>query len=103
MRWAVQTVVDSGTYVAYQVAPAVQGTTGVQNFVFETTTATPVTHQHNVDWFLTNPPPSISVKGLYSVTGIANLIEDDNAYGVDIELQAASVSTHWDVVTYSGD
>ena len=102
VKWSIQSVVDAGTYVAYQVAPAVQGSpAGVSEFKFETTTPTPITHLANLDWWLTQPP-NIAVKGLFSTTGLANVVENDTAYGIDLEVQDASVSTHWDVVAFSG-
>ena len=105
VRWAIQASVDEGFYVAYQVSPAIQGSPlGVQEFTFETTTATPITHQHNTDYWLANQPTQgLIVKGLFTDSGgFDDLVEDDTAYGVDIDVQEASVSTHWNVVAFSG-
>ena len=97
--WVIQTVSDDGAYFSFSIAPASQGTpTGVQEFTFETVTATPIIHAEDVDYWLGNS----SVSGLFIADGdYSDIVADDTAYGTDIEVQEANVSDDWDMIAYS--
>ena len=96
IRWTIQDVPsDQGSYVQFSVAPGQQGTPdGVFAFQFETTTSTPITTVIDTDYFLNNP----NVDGRYSIDGGAVVVTQD-AYGVDINVQLASISDDWDVLS----
>ena len=95
-RWAVQTITDQGTWVEFIVAPATQiSPDGVTSFIFETVTATPITYLNDPDYYLTNDDAT----GFLSLTGSpADVVADQDAYGVDIKYQQVSYSTDWDVM-----
>jgi hypothetical protein len=99
IRWVIQSVLDEGSFMAYSVAPAVQDSTdGIKTFTFETVTATPITYLSDTDYYLTND----NVDGLLGIDIDYNdIVPDDNAYGIDITVQAASASEDWEVVATS--
>lgn len=100
-RWAIQAVgVDNGTYYSFAVAPASQGApTGVQVFGFETVSQTPITYAVDTNF----NSGSTTVQGLFvSEDTYPNIIADDNQYGADIQVQAASISLFWDMWSFSG-
>ena len=97
VRWSIQNNTDNATYATFTVAPTVQSSPdGVTNFTFETTTATPVTYGEDVDYWLGNA----NVEGLFIADGeYADIVPNDNAYGVDLTIQEALISEDWDVVS----
>ena len=99
IRWSIQSVSDSGTYVTFGVSPATQDSPdGVFNFGFETVTATPITYLRDVNYYIANP----AVQGLEGIdVPYDQITPDDNAYGIDLETQAASISGDWEIVAYS--
>lgn len=101
VTWAIQGIIDSGTYMTFGVAPAVQGNPeGVTTFTFETVTATPITYAEDPTYWTTS---GISAQGLYIADGeYGDIVPNDTAYGVDITVQDATVSPDWDFMAYSG-
>ena len=101
IRYSVSQVSDQGAYINFDVAPAIQGASdGVTTFTFETVTSSPVTIVDDVDWWLTNGGGQ--AQGLFAQDG-ATPVLDNSAYGIDLYVQDVSVSSDWDVVSYSGD
>jgi hypothetical protein len=101
--WSIQSTTDVGDYMAFGVSPGVQAADGVQNFDFNTLTATPVTYLEDAGYWTTATVEAFTVRGLLSVGGgLADVIEDDNAYGTDVQFQNASISDDWDIMSYSG-
>jgi len=100
IRWAIQQIVDNGTYYTFSVSPGTQGTPdGVASFNFETVTATPITYEYEADYNLGNA----NVRGMYGAdTAYGDVVPNNNQYGIDILLQAGTVSTDWDLVANSG-
>jgi hypothetical protein len=100
ISWAIQNITDNGTWMNFSVAPAVQDSPdGVRTFTFETVTSTPITYLSDPDYYLSSP----SVQGMLGVDiGFEDIVPDDNAYGVDLIVQNASISPDWDLMAYSG-
>lgn len=98
-RWAIQSITDNTTYFIFDVYPVFQGApTGVQEFTFETVTATPITYGKLTDYWLTNT----QVSGLYIADGeYKDIVPDDHAYGMDVQVQQANLPDDWDVVAQS--
>lgn len=103
LRWAIQTIVDHTSHIEFAVAPPTQATPdGVGTFKFETVTATPITHHQDVNYWSGSAYPQ--VQGLYGAdTAYSDIIPDDNAYGVDIQVQEVQASEDWDIAAHSGD
>lgn len=100
-RWAIQSITDSGAHYDFGVAPAVQSPLiGVQEFKFETVTASPVTYMKDLDYWPTSSYPQ--VRGLFGNTYTAATL-DDSAYGVDLQVQVADVSDQWDIMSAPGN
>ena len=101
VRWAIQNIVDNGTWWDFTVAPAQQGSPeGVQTFNFETVTATPITYLEDVDYWLTSP---FTAQGLFIADGdYSNIVPNDTAYGVDLLFQEVASSPDWDFQAVSG-
>jgi len=92
VRWAIQQILDNGTYFSFAISPATQGSpTGIQAFNFETVTATPITYGFDTDYWLGD-----SNQGLFIADGDYNdIVPNDNAYGIDVKVQSAQVSQNW--------
>ena len=99
LRWAIQNITDQGAYIDFQVIPAIQlAPTGILNFTFETITATPITYAQDTDYNLGNS----QVRGLYAADlPYSSITVDDNQYGIDIQVQQAQISLHWDALASS--
>ena len=100
IRWSIQSTVDNGTYYVIYVSPATQwGTQGVQQFGFEQVAAVPITYHDDVDYWLSNP----NISGVISLTGDYDTATINNTqYGIDLEVQRATISPDWDFMAYSG-
>ncbi len=98
VRWTVQSVEDNGTYMSFQVSPAVQySSNGVEPVNFESTASTPITVGYELNYNQSTPN-----SGLYIVDGrYLDIVPDDNQYGIDIEVQEISISDDWDLVATS--
>ena len=102
LRWSIQSIADAGAFVVIFIAPATQGNQlGVIPFTFETVPATPITTMVDVNYWLSNTFPNATVNGIQSIDE-APVVVDDNAYGVNIEIQEATVSPNWELAAYSG-
>jgi hypothetical protein len=95
LRWAIQSITDQGTYITFGVSPQVQeAADGIQNFIFETVVATPLTYGVDVGF---NVGPNVS--GLFIADGeYASIVLDTNQYGLDLKVTNVSFSPDWDVV-----
>ena len=108
VSWSIQLLThnDSSGFTQISVAPASQGTpTGVQDFEFETVTATPITTARDPGYWAANPFPTGTVQGLYIADDIySNIVPNDDANGVDLKVQQAYVPTQWlpKIVSSSG-
>ncbi len=101
MRWSIQSIADNATFVSFGVAPAQQGSPeGVTGFSFETVTATPITTMVDIDYWTNNPGTQITVSGLYSIDEDP-FTETGSAYGINMNIQEASISDDWDLVAAS--
>jgi hypothetical protein len=100
IRWAIQGITDNGTDLGFDVLPeVVSSITGVQNFVFETVASAPITYGQDTDYYLGNA----NVRGLFVADdGYDNIVENNNAYGVDILVQKADIPTEWSLLSYTG-
>ena len=100
LRWAIQSIIDNGTWYNFGVSPVQQELSdGVQNFVFETVVATPITYGEDLDYWNGQP----NALGLFIVDdSYDNIVPDDSQYGVDVRVQSVSVSEDWEVVARSG-
>jgi len=100
VSWSIQSVTDQGTYIDFGVAPQTQNsTTGVQNFVFNTVATSLITYVEDVDYWNTEP----NVQGFISSTGYNDIVLNQNAYGIDIQVQTAKIPVDWDSFLMSGD
>ncbi|RLD53384.1 MAG: hypothetical protein DRI97_13605, partial [Bacteroidetes bacterium] len=99
VTWSIQQISYAAPRYTVTVAPATVGNNeGVSTFVFETVTATPLTFGREADAWLGNA----SVSGLFIVDGeYKNIVPDDDAYGTDIKVQAATISPDWDILASS--
>ena len=100
ISWSVQNVADMGDWVDITVAPQTQGTPdGLSAFEFETVTATPITVPVDAGYWGTSP---YAAQGFEGQTYSTSVFTDD-AFGIDLEVQNATVPVDWDVLAYSGD
>jgi hypothetical protein len=93
--WSIQaTPADGGTFFTFIVAPAITGSpAGITNFVFETTTPTPITIGQSVDYWVPDP----NVQGLLGVDkSYGGIVPDQTARVIDIQVQQAYDSPDWD-------
>jgi len=100
-RYAIQSIADNGTWIAFGVAPSVQSAPdGVTSFGFETVTATPITIMQDTDYWTLNPRPSAIIQGTLAVDDNPAVLSDE-AYGVDILVQEYTASPDWDMLATS--
>lgn len=98
MAWSIDSSSTLAGVVTFVVTPAQQGTpTGVQEFTFQTVQDTDILYEQDTDYYLTDT----QISGLFS-SGGADVVADNNAYGIDLTIQDASVSPDWDVLSTTG-
>lgn len=97
--WAIQAISDQGAYVEFSVSPAVQSSPdGIDEFTLETVSATPITVGYDADYW----QGDVEKEGLYIYDGkYEDIIPDDHAYGLNLILQAATISEDWEIVAVS--
>ena len=97
--WTITNIVDNTTWFAFTVSPSTQSNSdGVRTFTFGTTTPTAITIGQSADFYVGVD----NVKGIFAVNGgWVDVVENDNAYAIDILYQDAYVSNDWDVVAYT--
>ena len=98
MTWTILVNSAQAGYANLTVSPAASGApTGIQDFLFNSTTPTPIEYGIDVDYWLNNP--QYNVQGLYAFDAPYHTNPpNDNAYGVDITVQQIEVSDDWDIV-----
>ena len=98
--WTITQSVDNTTWFDFTVSPNQQSPTdGLRTFTFSTTTPTAITIGRDLDFFVGDA----NVRGLLVTDGgWEDLVEDANAYSIDILYQDAYVSPDWEVVAFSG-
>lgn len=98
--WVIQTITynPSGYYVV-NVAPAQNGSpTGSQVFTFETTVPADITYLSDTGYW----SGASEVQGLYGADiDYEQIVPDQNAYGVDIEIGEVQVSDDWALISTS--
>lgn len=97
LSWAIQSINDLGTYVIYNIAPAAQlPLNGLTEVFFDTIAAVPITYGIDTDYYISED----AVSGLYSANGsYRDVVENENAYGVDLLVQGMTASGDWDIIT----
>ena len=101
ISWAVQTVTDQGDYVWVSVQPGalIGAGPGLYQFLFSVITPQPIPVMRDDNYWA----PDSWISGLLAVDGgTGDVVEDDNAYGIDLMAQEAFVSQDWDLLAYSG-
>jgi hypothetical protein len=98
--WSIQAISDLTDTILFTVAPTIQtAPDAIYNFLFETVTAATIDYAVDTNYWSTSPYPL--TKGFFSSTGIDNVVEDDNAYGVDLLIQNATASDQWEPLSVS--
>lgn len=93
VNWSIQSISDEGTYYNFSVAPAQRGAPGgIQDFIFATQVATPITYAEDVDYWI----PFGSMQGLFTSTGgLLDVVPDQTFRVIDLLVQEASASPDW--------
>ena len=100
-RYLIIGITDQGTFIDFNVSPAVQSTPdGVFSFAFESNVAAPVFYMEDIDYWTTNPPP-FTIQGILSLDGAAATYSDE-AFGTDLFLQPYTASADWDLLSIIG-
>ena len=99
ITWTIQQIAYAASVYTITVAPASTGSTeGVMLVTFETVVASPITFGREAGYWLSNA----NVSGMYSLDGeYTAIVPNDDAYGTDINLQAATISPDWDILASS--
>jgi hypothetical protein len=98
IQWTVQSSTDRGDYYTFTVAPALIGTTGVQDFEFESVTAQDIVGVTDSLYFL----DADGISGLFGFDAIPeSILPDNNAYGVDFEVETVLRSPDWDFMAFT--
>lgn len=101
IEWNIQNIIDRGVYISFEILPETQSSLdGVKIFTFETVTPAELKYISDDDYWLSS---SIQGKGIFIADGNYNdIVEDDNAYGIDIKVQQLELSPDWEILAYSG-
>lgn len=98
-QWLVQSVVNSGSFVSVFVSPHTQLAPDVTyTFTFGSVTEQLLPIPSETGALASLP----SVQGLYGATYAAAVTSDDDAYGIDLKVQAATLPQDWDIVASPG-
>ena len=90
---------DSGAYFTFSVTPASRASSGIHNIQFNLPGDASVDYVYNTDHYSANT----SVQGFFSTNGYTGLVLNQNAYGVDLQVQEAYISDDWDFIAVSAD
>lgn len=96
-EWEVVGITLGGTNITYDVQPAVRLSEGERLYQFTSLQTQMIQYSFIQDFYFADP----QVTGLFSETGIGDMIENQNAYGVDVRTSPAVVSDDWDTLAYS--
>lgn len=98
VRYTILSIEDNGSYFSFSVSPTSLSVAGLVAVDFETVVAQAVKYQREVDYNLAKP----NIEGMFIVdSNYKDIIPDNHQYGIDLEVQAASLSEHWDVLATS--
>lgn len=96
---------DQGTYVEYSTVLVNSGGT-LSTGTTDMDAATPVPQATKFDtidgYYPANYPDFATVQGLLQYDGVTQPNNTDNAFGVDLQFQEASISEEWDLASYMG-
>lgn len=103
IEWSIQSVIDEGdpSYYAFVVSPpALSAVTGIQDFTFSIAQLSLITYSVDNDYWLSNGDGQI--KGFFgSDVGIGGVIENDNAYRINLVAVEAYISDDYAIMAYS--
>lgn len=95
LQWSVQSVSNQGDYYEFTVAPHEIAEENEALMTFKVTPEVTISYESEVDYFLNDS----RVSGLFIVDGSwENVDIDNNAYGIDLLVQAAYVSPDWELI-----
>lgn len=100
ISWAIQAVEDKIDYVDFTIAPQAQlGTNGTYQLDFSTVAAAAVNYVREDSYWT----------GISNISGVfvlddswENVVLNNHAYGIDLLVQAAAVSSDWDLLPQGG-
>lgn len=96
-NWTITAVDHQLDHVRFNVDPAERITEGKYLFTFTTYAPQPIAYNRADNHYAGDA----RVQGFYSETGYANIMLDEHAYGVDVQVQDAFISPDWDPLAYS--
>ena len=102
--WTVLLVDPRGDHTRYTVDPATRISENTYTFTFEWLSAITLDYVYITDWYNADHETHAEIKGYFSDEGYdpSDLSKlNENAYGVDIEVQDAYISPDWDFLAHS--
>lgn len=98
INWIITEILDnSGGDITFDVTPQTRADAGSYNFTFTSYAEATIPYQLDSAYY----NGSAVVVGLFGLDDLDNVTENDNSYGVDIEVQDAYVSDDWDFIGYT--
>ena len=106
-NYVVRTVVDSGLFMTYGVTLQSETGGGPDSFAIctldiDVPIPLPTEYDEELLVWGAGDPAWATVEGFLSFDGVDQNVPVSNAYGIDIEFEPASISTDWDIVSFSG-
>ena len=101
--WSIQSVVEDVDRFRIEIAPAqrASGSSGIRPITFTTVSNSTLTYVKDTDYWLSNFVGE--VHGLLGVDVSYNdVVETNDAMGVDIVIQEADISPDWDIISVLG-
>lgn len=100
-KYTVTLVEDSGTYYTFGVVPLESGPQGAPNAACTLTATIPIPGATDyvslAGYYATND----NISGIYQI-GEQPIVEDENAYGIDLQFIELIASPDWDIAAISG-
>lgn len=92
--WDITSISLQTDHIRIGVIPTSRAANGEQTITFTTFTASAIDYVHITDHYVSNS----AIRGFKSLGAYDDLTLDDDAYGVDIQIQNAVISPDWDPV-----
>lgn len=98
--WSVQAASKTGSVYTFLVQPVTRAAAGTYTVTFKWYGAQAIAYDHIVDHY----QAVAEIQGIKIEGGgyPADVVLDDDAYGVDIEIQDALISPDWELVSFAG-
>lgn len=99
LEWSILSATADIDFVDFLVEPAARlGSNSLLTFTLTKYATASISYVNVANHYVADS----EVDGIYSTSGYDSIATDDDAYGVDLQVQAATVSSEWDLIAALG-